>query len=59
MYLQYSLKDGRAKGVIEGLSQSGDCYSEGIKSLKGCYDHPLLIRQTHVRIILEATSLRE
>ena len=34
VYLRHSLKDGTAKGVIEGLSQSGDCYFEAIESLK-------------------------
>ena len=59
VYLRHSLKDGTAKGVIEGLSRSGDCYSEAIESLKARYDRPRLIHQTHVRMILEATSLRD
>ena len=57
--MQHSTKDGTAKGVIEGLSKSGDCYSEAIKSLKACYDRPRLIHQIHVRMILEATPLRD
>ena len=59
MYLKQSLKDGTAKGVIEGLSKSGEHYEEAIKSLKAHYDRPRLIHQTHVRMILEATSLKE
>ena len=34
VYLRHWLKDGTAKGVIEGLSRSGDCNSEAIESLK-------------------------
>ena len=59
MYLRHSLKDGTAKGVVEGLSQSGDCYSEAIESLKACYDRLRLIHQTHVHMNLEATPLRD
>ena len=59
MYLKRSLKDGTAKGVIEGLSKSGEHYEEAIKSLKARYDRPRLIHQTHVRMILKATSLKE
>ena len=32
-YLRHALKDGSARSVIEGLSQSGDQYSEAIESL--------------------------
>ena len=59
VYLKQSLKDGTAKGVIEGLSKSGEHYEEAIKSLKARYDRPRLIHQTHVRMILEAASLKE
>ena len=59
VYLRHSLKDGTAKGVIEGLSRSGDCYSEAIESLKARYDHPRLIHQTRVHMIVEATPLRD
>ena len=59
VYLRHSLKDGTAKGVIEGLSRSDHCYSEAIESLKARYDRPRLIHQTHVRMILEATPLRD
>ena len=33
-YLRHSVKDGLAKCVIEGLSQTGECYKEAIDSLK-------------------------
>ena len=59
VYLQQSLKDGSAKNVIEGLSRSGDNYTEAIGCLKARYDRPRLIHQIHVRMILEAPSLRD
>ena len=59
VYLRHSLKNGTAKGVIEGLSRSGDCYSEAIESLMARYDRLRLIHQTHVCMILEATPLRD
>ena len=58
-YLRYSLKDGSAKNVIEGLSRSGDCYKEAIDSLKTKYDRPRLIHQTHVKKIIEAATLKD
>ncbi len=58
-YLRHSLKDGSAKAVIEGLSQSGDQYLEAIASLKARYDRPRLIHQTHVQKICEAPSLKD
>ena len=59
MYLRHSLKDGSAKGVIDGLSRSGEYYAEAVKSLKRRYDYPRLINQTHVPMILEAAPLKE
>ena len=59
VYLKQSLKDGTAKGVIEGLSRSGEHYQEAIESLRARYDRPRLIHQTHVRMILEAANLKE
>ena len=58
VYLRHSLKDGSAKNVIEGLSRSGDCYLEAVECLKGRYNRPRLIHQAHVRVILEAPSLK-
>ena len=58
VYLHHSLKDGSAKNVIEGLSHSGDCYLEAVECLKGRYNCPRLIHQAHVRVILEAPSLK-
>ena len=59
VYLQHSLKDGSAKSVIEGLSRSGDNYSEAIECLQACFDRPRLIHQTHVRMISEAPALKD
>ena len=59
VYLRHSLKDGSAKNVIEGLSRSGEYYAEAIESLKTRYDRPRLIHQTHVRMIVEATALKD
>ena len=59
VYLQHALKDGSAKHTIEGLSRSGEYYAEAVECLKSRYDRPRLIHQTHVRMILEAPSLKE
>ena len=59
VYLQHSLKDGSAKQVIEGLSRTGDCYNEAVECLQSRFDRPRLIHQTHVRMILEASPLKE
>ena len=58
-YLRNALKDGSAKGIIEGLFASGEFYTEAIDTLKARYDRPRLIHQSHVRIILEAPGLKE
>ena len=57
--LQQSLKGGSAKGVIEGLSRSGENYAEAVECLQARYDRPRLIHRTHVRMILEAPQLVE
>ena len=59
VYLQHSLKNGSAKKVIEGLSRSGEFYTEAIECLKIRYDRPRLIHQTHVRMIVEALQLKD
>ena len=40
VYLQQSLKGASVKGAIEGLSRSGDCYSEAIRCLQARSDRP-------------------
>jgi hypothetical protein len=59
VYLQHALKDGSAKQAIEGLSRSGEYYSEAIDCLKARYDRPRLIHQTHVRMILDAPTPKD
>ncbi len=58
-YLRNALKDGSAKGIIEGLSTSGEFYPEAITALKNRYDRPRLILQSHVRAILEVPDLKD
>ena len=59
VYLQHSLKNGSAKNVIEGLSRSGEYYAEAIECLQSRYNRPRLIHQTHVRMILEVSALKD
>lgn len=59
VYLRHSVKDGSAKGVIEGLSRSGEHYAEAVECLTSRYDRPRLIHQAHVRKILEVPALKE
>ena len=59
MYLQQSLKGGTAKGTIEGLSRSGEYYTEAIECLQSRYNRPHRIHKTHICMILEAPSLKE
>ena len=56
VYLQNALKDGAAKGVIEGLLRF---YSEAIGSLHARYDRPRLLHQTHVKMIMDAPALKD
>ena len=58
-YLCSSLKDSSAKGIINGLSTSGDFYTEAIETLKAWYNGPRLIHQAHVHMILDAPALKE
>ena len=59
VYLQQALKGGSARNSIDGLSQSGENYAEAVECLKSRYDCPRLIHKAHVRMILEATPLKE
>ena len=58
VYLRHSLKDGSARNVIEGLSRSGEYYTEAVESLKPHYNRPRLVHQAHVRMIMEALPLK-
>ena len=55
-YLRHSLKEGAAKGIIEGLSMSGDQYNEAIKCLRDRFNYPKLIHEAHVQRIIEIPS---
>ena len=59
VYLRSALKAGSAKQAIEGLSRSGEFYSEAVECLQSRYDRPRLIHQTHVKMILEASPIKE
>jgi hypothetical protein len=59
VYLQTALKSGSAKATIEGLSRTGEHYTEAIECLKSRYDRPRLIHQAHVKQILDTPSLKE
>ena len=54
-----SLKDDTATSVIEGLTCSGEHYSEAIDCLRSHYDRPRPIHQTHVRRITEIPTLKD
>ena len=58
MYLHDTLKDGPAKNVIQGLTQSAKCYQEAIKCLKERYDRPRLIHCEHVCSIVQALPMK-
>ncbi len=58
-YLRHALKGGNAKTVIEGLSRSGEHYSEAIACLKSRYNRPRSIHQAHIQRILEAPGLKD
>lgn len=59
LYLQNAIKDKTAKNLIAGLTKSSDHYDEAIKCLQERYDRPRQIHQTHVRLIVEAPSLKD
>ncbi len=59
VYLQHSLKEGSAKGVIQGLSGTGEHYAKAIECLKARYDRPRLVHQSHVKAIVETPLLKD
>ena len=59
VYLQHALKDGSAEHVIEDLYHSGEHYGKTVKCLTSHYDWLCLIHQAHVKVILEAPSLKD
>ena len=57
-YLRDALKDGPAKSVVQGLTQTAESYQEAIRCLKDRYDRPRLTHREHVRSILQAPPLK-
>ena len=57
--LQHALRDGTAKNVIEGLTQSAGSYNEAIECLQKRYDCLRLIHQVHVCAIIDAAPLKD
>ena len=58
-YLRDALKNGSAKQVIQGVSQTAGNYAETIKCLQECYDRPRLIHLAHVHAIFEAPPVKD
>ena len=56
VYLHPAVKDGSAKHVIEGLSRTGDNYTEAIECLE---NRPRLIHQTHMKRFLDLPALKQ
>ncbi len=59
VYLQHALRNGSANVVIDGLSQSGENYKVAVECLQSRCDRPRFIHQAHVKVILDAPSLKE
>ena len=51
VYLQQALKDSSAKTVIEGLTRSGEHYTETIDCLKVRFNRPRLIHQAYLSVL--------
>ena len=47
-YLRDALKDGPAKTIMQGLTQTSESYAEAIECLQERYDRPRLIHMAHV-----------
>ena len=59
VYLRQAVKNGSAKNAIEGLSRSGDHFREAVECLLSRYNCPRLIHRAHVRVIMDAPSLKD
>ena len=57
-YLRETLKDGLARHVVSGLTQTAKNYMEAIRCLQERYDRPSILHQAHVRKIQGATPLK-
>ena len=58
MYLQDALKDGPARFVIRGLTQTSENYEEEIKCLKEQYNQSQLVQEEHIRSIVDAVPVK-
>ena len=58
-YLRHAVKDGPAKHVIEGLSGSGNNYSEAVECLSKRYDRPRLLHEIHVKAIIDGPKFKD
>ena len=58
MYLQDALKDGPAKFIIQGLTQTSESYEEAIKCLKERHDRPRLVQEKHIRSIVDVVPVK-
>ena len=57
-YLRDALKDGPARNVIHGLTQTVESYHDAIACLKDRYDRPRITHREHVRTILQAPVMK-
>ena len=57
-YLRDALKDGPARNVIQGLTQTAESYQEAVRCLKDCYDRPRLTHRERVRSIVQAPPMK-
>ena len=57
-YLQQSLSDSTAKGIIAGLSHTGEQYNEAVKCLTEKYDQPCTIHRAHVKALINRPSMK-
>ena len=58
MYLRHALKDGPARNVIQGLTQSAESYQDSVRYLKDRYDWPRLVHREHVRSIVQVPPMK-
>ena len=57
-YLRDALKDGPARNVVQGLTQTAESYQDAVRCLKDRYDRPRLIHREHVRNIVQASPMK-
>ena len=58
MCLQEALKDGPARFVIQGLTQTSESCEEAIKCLKEWYDPPSLVQEGHIHSTVDAAPVK-